>query len=139
MELVTKISLKKIDNYTPLQNISFLENSYNKVICLASLRVWVEKQLRKLLVENGTEQNINDLDSKNSLFEKILYIFPYGRSPIINGIPNNLSRDKLMTKKVLLNQGIHYQSQVMPYYFALNISIDDLNKEIVSIKNMFTN
>lgn len=130
---------EKIDNYTPLQNISFLENSYNKVICLASLRVWVEKQLRKLLVKNGTEQNINDFDSKNSLFEKILYIFPYGRSPIINGIPNNLSRDKLMTKKVLLNQGIHYQSQVMPYYFALNISIDDLNKEIVSIKNMFTN
>lgn len=129
----------KIDNYTILQNISFLENSYNKVIYLASLRVWIEKQLRKLLEANGTTQNVNDFDSKNTLFEKILYIFPNDGNPIINSIPDNLSKNKLMTKKVLLNQGIHYQSQVMPYYFALNISIDDLNKEIRNIKNMFIN
>lgn len=42
-----------------------------------------------------------------------------------------------MQKKTMLNQNDHFDSQILPFYYALNISIDDLKNEIVEIKDMF--
>ena len=37
----------------------------------------------------------------------------------------------------MLNQHIHQKSQEMPFYFALNLSLDDVAKEIVDVKEHF--
>ncbi len=42
-----------------------------------------------------------------------------------------------MSKRVVLNQNTHYQSQVMPFAYAISLLIDDLTKEIKDIKNLF--
>jgi hypothetical protein len=52
-------------------------------------------------------------------------------------IPSTLTRDSLMSKKVMLNECIHYDSQVMPFAYASNLSIDNINNEIVEIKKLF--
>ena len=53
-----------------------------------------------------------------------------------NMFPNYL-RESFMMKKVMLNQSSHYKSQIIPFNFAMNISLDDLIREIDEIKNMF--
>lgn len=42
-----------------------------------------------------------------------------------------------MMKKVMLNQDSHYKSQIIPFNFAMNISLDDLIREIAEVKNIF--
>ena len=42
-----------------------------------------------------------------------------------------------MSKKVMLNQNEHYQSQIIPFNYALNISLDELVSEIKEIKERF--
>ena len=37
----------------------------------------------------------------------------------------------------MLNQNEHYQSQIIPFNYALNISLDELIGEIEDIKNRF--
>ena len=38
----------------------------------------------------------------------------------------------------MLNQNDHYKSQVQPYYYAMNISLDELVEEIEKVKAMFS-
>lgn len=48
-----------------------------------------------------------------------------------------VTKKKLMQKKTMLNQNEHFDSRILPFYYALNISIDDLKNEIRDIKDMF--
>lgn len=123
-----------IDNYEGYDCMGFLENAYNKVILIASIRVWVEKQMRLLISDLNM---LSNFDEKYTITQKINYLFPRNGNNLVD-LPNNFSREKLMTYKVMMNQGIHYQSQVMPFAYALNISIMDLNSEIHSIKELFS-
>jgi ABC-type Na+ transport system ATPase subunit NatA len=123
-----------IEDYTPISNKSFVCNSYNKVIYVAALRVWVEKQIRDLLVkEPGL---LDEFQRQNTLAKKIGVLLRRDGSSSVP-IPEGLNRNLLMSKKVMLNQGVHYQSQVMPFAYALNISIRELNSEIMKIKAFF--
>jgi hypothetical protein len=42
-----------------------------------------------------------------------------------------------MMKKAMLNQNAHYHSQIIPFNFAINISLDELLKEVADIKDLF--
>ena len=107
-------------------NTNYIENTANKIILTASLRIWIEKQF--YLITN------NDSNLHNKEFgEKVKYLFTKKRW---SG-PTKVTKDYLMSKKVMLNQHIHQKSQEMPFYFALNLSLDDVVKEIIDIKNHF--
>lgn len=123
-----------IENYEDVQNSDFLSNSYNKIITIAALRVWAEKQLRDLVLNNPTL--LSNLDGKYTITQKINYLFPQNGHDKTTK-PQNFTREKILSKKVMLNQGIHYQSQVMPFAYAINISLNDLSKEVVEIKELF--
>ncbi len=117
-----------IDNFneSTFQNISYLENTANKIIYTAALRIWIEKQF-------FMESN-NDIGLHRKQFgDKIKYIFNSNRW---NG-SDKVTREYLMSKKVMLNQHIHQQSQIMPFYYSLNLTFDDIANEIIDIKNHF--
>jgi hypothetical protein len=52
-------------------------------------------------------------------------------------IPDKVNEDSLKSMKVLLNQAIHYESQIMPFAYAINLSISDVNNEIKALKSYF--
>ena len=123
-----------IAEFSPIENTNFIHNTYLKVIYIAALRVWIEYQM-KILVETDDVLLYRFVNCP-TLVNKVNVIFNFDGTPKV-AIPESLTRDGLMCKKTMLNQGIHYQSQVMPFAYALNISLLDLNKEIVEIKEMF--
>lgn len=117
-----------IDNFdeSVFNNTNYIENTANKIIYTAALRIWIEKQFYLALP--------NDPALREKQFgPKIKYMFDGNRW---NG-STRVTKEYLMSKKVMLNQHIHHKSQEMPFYFALNLSLDDIAKEIVDIKKHF--
>lgn len=115
-------------NSSTFQNESFLINTANKIIYNAAIRAWIEKQFYDNL--NG------DVNLKEKLFgEKVRYVFDGNRW---TG-SSKVTKEYLMSKKVMLNQQVHSQSQKMPFYYSLNLTFDDITKEIIDIKNHFDN
>ena len=113
---------------TTLDNTNYIENTANKIIYTAALRIWIEKQFYDI--------TNNDISLHGKEFgSKIQYMFENGRW---TG-STKVTKEYLMSKKVMLNQHIHQKSQEMPFYFALNLSLDDVAKEITDIKNHFIN
>jgi|AntRauTorckE6833_2_1112554.scaffolds.fasta_scaffold06295_3 ABC-type transport system involved in cytochrome c biogenesis ATPase subunit len=123
-----------IDDFQEIDNHTFEINSLNKIIHIVAVRVWVEKQIKEILAQDNNL--LNAFRTKTNLGSKIAYLFSDEVSNTIS-LPENLSREKLMSKKVMLNQGVHYQSQVMPFAYAINLSINDLNIEVIDIREMF--
>lgn len=117
-----------IDNFddNSLNNTSFVENTANKIIYTAALRIWIEKQFYLI-----TKNDVLLYDKEFS--QKIDYIFKNGKW---TGSPK-VTKEFLMSKKVMLNQHIHQTSQEMPFYFSLNLSLDDVINEIKDIKGHF--
>ena len=117
-----------IDNFdeATFHNISYLENTANKIIYTAALRIWIEKQF--YLISNN-----DDGLHRKQFGPKIRYMFTGSRW---KG-PAKVSKEYLMSKKVMLNQHIHQQSQRIPFYYALNLTLDDISKEIKDIKEHF--
>ena len=109
-----------------LQNLSYVENTANKIIYTASLRIWIEKQFY-----NNSPDDISL--HRRQFGQKIKYIFNSHRW---HG-SQNVTKEYLMSKKVMLNQHIHTNSQIEPFYYALNLSLDDITKEIIDIKEHF--
>ena len=121
---------KLIEQYdeTTLDNTNYIENTANKIIYTAALRIWIEKQFYDI--------TNNDISLHEKEFgPKIQYMFENGRW---TG-SSKVTKEYLMSKKVMLNQHIHQKSQEMPFYFALNLSLDDVTKEISDIKEHFIN
>ncbi len=109
-----------------LQNVSYIENMANKIIYTAGLRIWIEKQF---YYNSPTDASLHE----KQFAQKIKYIFDNNRW---HG-SSNVTREYLMSKKVMLNQHIHTNSQIEPFYYALNLSLDDIEKEIIDIKKHF--
>lgn len=108
-------------------NMNFSDNCVMKIIYLVAIRVWIEK---KFYDEFG------DRLRNRTLGEKINYIFPKNGSSKWTGSPN-VTRGFLMSKKVMLNQNKHTEGQSSPFYFALNLTLDDIYDEITVIKGAF--
>ena len=63
-------------------------------------------------------------------------VIPRDENPRIK-ISEHLTRDYIVGKKVFLNQGIHYPSEVMTFAYAINMSIKELNEQVKEVKNVF--
>ena len=123
-----------IDNFTSFDHKDFYENSYNKIKYLAAIRVWLEKQLFNTIDSSDIFKQQAYL-GKNTLEQRISFLLPKGGGIQFNG--KTITREQIMCKKVMLNQDIHYNSQIAPFSYAINLSLDDLQNEIYSIKDMF--
>ena len=111
---------------TTLDNTNYIENTANKIIYTAALRIWIEKQFYDI-TNNDPSLHEKEFGPKiNDMFENGRWT---GSSKV--------TKEYLMSKKVMLNQHIHQKSQEMPSYFALNLSLDDVAKEIADIKEHF--
>lgn len=123
-ELVAIIDSLNVNSIT---NVDSIVNSSNKVLYLAALRVWIEKQF----FDNSNDRN--GLSMQRYLGDKIKFMLD-GNHWIGQA---KVKKDFLMSKKVMLNQNDHARSQKEPFYYALSISTDDILSDILEIKNHF--
>ena len=121
-------------NTNDIKNMTFSQNTFNKIIYMCAIRVWIEKKFYEAIKED--EKILRKITGKQ-FSEKVNALLPRNSdSLLINQYPN-LTRTFLMSKKVMLNQNEHYQSQIIPFNYALNISLDELIHEIKEIKERF--
>ena len=114
--------------------MTFSQNTFNKIIYMCAIRVWIEKKFYEVIKED--EEIFRKITGKQ-FSEKVNILLPRNSdSLLINQYPN-LTRTFLMSKKVMQNQNEHYQSQIIPFNYALNISLDELIHEIKEIKERF--
>ncbi len=128
-----------IDNYASntIHNVNFTSNTYNKVIYLVALRVWIEKQLYNEILKLPNSTTLLNILSGKTMTQKIEYCFPRNGNFVIKTF-TKFDRRLIMSKKAMLNQNEHYLSQIIPFNYAMNISLYDLEKEIYSIKEIFS-
>ena len=134
--LTNEYLVNLIDNFNPndIKNMTFSQNTFNKIIYMCAIRVWIEKKFYEAIKED--EKIFRKITGKQ-FSEKVNVLLPRNSdSLLINQYPN-LTRTFLMSKKVMLNQNEHYQSQIIPFNYALNISLDELIHEIKEIKERF--
>lgn len=126
--------ISKIDTFSSgsLVNVNFITNTVNKVILLMSIRLFVEKKF--LDISSSVKA---DLLSVNEFGLRLKKINDNYINDAISKYPN-FNIDELKRMKVMLNQNEHYKSQVQPYYYAMNISLDELSEEIMKVKYMFS-
>lgn len=124
--------LSLIENFTSFNQTDFYKDSYLKVQYLCALRIWLEKKLY-LLIPSSNLSLQTEFMHKDKLREKIDCILPRNSAPTV-AVPGGFTRDVLMSKKVMLNQGVHYYSQIMPFAYAINLSLDMLSDEILELK-----
>ena len=129
--------IEQIDNNKDVlfqQFGSFDEIAAAKEIALVALRCWVEKRLTELwnLVHKNTDQKLIG----NTFGEKVSNFFNSDDiGELIDKTELSKSKKYILSKKVMLNQASHYSSQLAPIEYAMSVSIDDILKEVKSIKN----
>jgi ABC-type molybdenum transport system ATPase subunit/photorepair protein PhrA len=131
--------IKEIDGFSGFTfNSDFFVNTYEKIRKCIALRLWIEKELYELIPQGSVEQSKFFSKECWTIVEKLNLLVDQDGKPkegII--LPSAFKRDVFMSKKVMLNETIHYDSQVMPFAYAINLSLDDLESEIKSIKSLF--
>jgi hypothetical protein len=123
-----------IDNYTTFAQSDFFAMSFLKVQYLCAIRIWLEKKLYELIPTSDSALQ-NRYLNLHSLNDKISCIIPFSGTPPVT-IPTGLTRDVLMSKKVMLNQSVHFYSQIMPFAYAINLSLDMLKDEIIELRTL---
>lgn len=134
--LTNEYFVNLIENFNPndIKNMTFSQNTFNKIIYMCAIRVWIEKKFYEVIKED--KEILRKITGKQ-FSEKVNVLLPRNSdSLLINQYPN-MTRTFLMSKKVMLNQNEHYQSQIIPFNYALNISLDELIHEIQEIKERF--
>lgn len=124
-----------IEEFMSFEHHDFYTNSFNKILYLSALRLWLEKKLFLLIPREDNKLQEKFLKA-DTLIKRIGVLLPGDGKSLVQ-LPKGLNRDTLMSKKVMLNQGVHYYSQVMPFAYAINLSLDMLSEEIIEFKNMF--
>lgn len=119
------------------ENKVFTVNTFNKIIYMCAIRVWIERKFYyKLFHDIDLNKYISELKGKE-FGEKIEKLFPRNKDSILIKHYPKVTRSFLMSKKVMLNQNEHYLSQILPFNYAMNVSLDDLVAEIKEIKDRF--
>lgn len=139
MDMTNEYMVKLIEelNTHSITNTTFTNNTYNKIMYLCGIRVWIESKFYYAIKKDpNIKLTLNELEGK-TFVEKINKLLPKDKNSLLEKEYPKLSREFLMSKKVMLNQNNHYQSQILPFNYALNISIDDLKDEIRDIKIRF--
>ena len=133
VNLTNEYFISLIDNLNEnsINNDSFEQNAIDKIFYMTAIRVWIEKQFY--------ENNPNDTSLNGKTFgKKLEYMFPRNEQKRWNG-SENVTRKYLMSKKTMINQHNHYKSQILPFNYVLNITLDELKKELLDIKAHFEN
>lgn len=137
--LSNQFLFEKIDNLSIEYTNSFISNTVAKIVHLSAIRVWIEKQLFDFInsIDNDEEKEklMGEFTAKYTTVEKVKCIEK--NSKFMEYFPN-YNRKNFMMKKVMLNQNLHYKSQIIPFNFAINISFDNLVSEIEEIKDIFS-
>ena len=121
--------LDLIEKTSVVYKNSFEENTITKILYICAIREFI-----MTLNELQKDKVLDLFNSKNTTLDKLKVV--QTMEEFKNMFPNYL-RESFMMKKVMLNQSSHYKSQIIPFNFAMNISLDDLIREIDEIKNMF--
>lgn len=125
-----------IENFTSFTQTDFYKDSYTKIQYLCAMRMWLEKKLYSLISNSDTQLQARFMN-EDTINKKIDCVLPRSGASVLNvTIPAGLTRDILMSKKVMLNQGVHYNSQVLPFAYAINLSLDMLRDEILEFKTL---
>ena len=134
--LTNEYFVNLIDNFSPedINNNSFSQNTFNKIMYMCAIRVWIEKKFFEAIKEDNAMTK--KIEGKQ-FSEKVNVLLPKNSDSVLISKYPNVTRTFLMSKKVMLNQNEHYQSQIIPFNYALNISLDELISEIEDIKNRF--
>lgn len=109
-----------------LEELNFSDLAAKKILFITSMRVWIEKQIFDNF--NGS------FNGKKELMEKLEYFFAHRE---MWKYQLNITKEDIARKKVLLNQNSHYKSQIIPFYYALSISWDDIIDELYELKEKF--
>lgn len=134
--LTNEYFVNLIENFSPddINNMTFSQNTFNKIIYMCAIRVWIEKKFYEAIKED--RETLRKITGKQ-FSEKVNVLLPRNSSSLLIHEYPNVTRTFLMSKKVMLNQNEHYQSQIIPFNYALNISLDELVNEINEIKDRF--
>ena len=129
-QLSNRYLIESINNFSSslISEDSFEERTVQKIYYFIALRVWVEKQL----YDNYPELFKTD-NKQYQLGQMIHKVFDQG--PWKGS--KEISKEYLMSKKTMLNQSSHFKAQSAPFDFVINLSIDDVRKEIEDIKSHF--
>lgn len=124
----------KIDGFSnrALSDEGFIKNTINKVLHLMGIRIFVEKKLFDINPAVATS-----LTPVEQFGDKLREVQTNYLSDAASKYPH-FDMELLKRMKVMLNQNDHYKSQIQPYYYAMNISLDELIHEISEIKSMFS-
>ena len=133
VNLTNEYFVSLIDNLDNnfVYNKSFEQNAIDKIFYMTAIRIWIEEKFYQ------NNPNDNSLNGK-TFGEKIEYMFPKNGQTRWKG-SSSVTRKYLMSKKTMINQHNHYKSQILPFNYALNITLDELKNEILDIKNHFNN
>ena len=126
-----------IENNNIIYQHSFELNTITKILYICGLRVWIEKKIRDFILTLPEPQRTTyskKFISKNTTVERLNIVQHMDEFTCM--YPNYM-RERFMIKKVMLNQDSHYKSQIIPFNFAMNISLDDLKREIMEVKMIF--
>ena len=134
--LTNEYFVNLIENFSPddINNMTFSQNTFNKIIYMCAIRVWTEKKFYEAIKED--KETLRKITGKQ-FSEKVNVLLPRNSNSLLIHEYPNVTRTFLMSKKVMLNQNEHYQSQIIPFNYALNISLDELVNEINEIKERF--
>lgn len=125
-----------IDSFASIDRVDFYTDCFEKIKYLLALRVWLEKKLYNLIPAADTTRQ-SDFISAYTLQEKINILKNVGVYGSDLFAVNSIEPESITSKKVMLNQNLHYYSQVQPFAYAMNISFDDLTREINELKAIF--
>jgi hypothetical protein len=128
-----------IDEYQPgsLKMESFEQITIQKILYLSALRVWIEKVLFEKLIQGHPERESEWKSEKKQQFgSRIEYVTEGQCKDDFHRCFPNVTRGSLMMKKTMINQDEHPGSRVAAFGYAMNISLFDLDKEIVDIKSL---
>ena len=107
--LTNEYFVNLIDNFSPedINNDSFSQNTFNKIMYMCAIRVWIEKKFLEAIKEDNTI--IKKIEGKQ-FSEKVNVLLPKNLNSVLISKYPNVTRTFLMSKKVMLNQNEHYQS-----------------------------
>jgi ABC-type cobalamin/Fe3+-siderophores transport system ATPase subunit len=131
----TEELLSLVGNYHDCNpDASFSEASTHKIVILAAIRVWIEYRL--YLFGLFAEEKIHErIALSGDLFSKIKKVSLSSPSLLHDFFPN-WDADILKSRKVMINDDCHPNSQTAPFIYAITVSEETINSEIKIIKNV---
>ena len=109
----------------------FADNQKNKILTIIALRTFIEYKFANVnstfssTLRGMLGQKISCIEANQNMMQDLLNRYP------------NFKMSVIKRTKAMLNNNEHYNSQVLPFYYAMNVSLQDIIEEAKTIKDMF--